>query len=53
MEDYYQTKVLTREDLARMLDDYYDERGWDLATGHPTAERLQAIGLAGYASETP
>jgi len=53
MEDYYQTKVLTREDLARMLDDYYDERGWDLAAGHPTAERLQAIGLAGYASETP
>ena len=41
------------EDLARMLDDYYDERGWDLATGHPTAKRLQAIGLADHASETP
>jgi aldehyde:ferredoxin oxidoreductase len=45
MEDYYQMKVLTRDDLARMLDDYYDERGWDIATGHPTPEKLDALGL--------
>jgi aldehyde:ferredoxin oxidoreductase len=50
MEDYYQTKVLGREDLARMLDDYYDERGWDPATGRPTDQRLQELGLRACAS---
>lgn len=45
MEDYCRTKVLTREDLARMLDDYYDERGWDVATGSPTEARLRELGL--------
>jgi len=49
MEDYFQTKALDRSDLARMLDDYYDEREWDIATGHPTAKRLQEIGLGDYA----
>jgi len=53
MKDYFETKVLSRDDLARMLDDYYDERGWDIATGHPTPERLRAIQLEIYAGETP
>jgi len=52
MEDYYQSKVLGREDLARMLDDYYDERGWDPATGRPTDQRLRELGLRACASET-
>ncbi len=46
MEDYYQTKILHREDLARMLDDYYEERGWDKTSGHPTPEKLSALGLS-------
>jgi len=45
MEDYYQTKTLDRDDLARMLDDYYEERGWDIATGHPTPDKLGSLGL--------
>jgi len=45
IEDYYQTKVLTRDDLAKILDDYYDERGWDPETGHPTEERLRSLGI--------
>ena len=49
MQDYYQTKVLDREDLARILDDYYDERGWNVGTGHPSERRLQEIGLGDYA----
>jgi aldehyde:ferredoxin oxidoreductase len=48
MEDYFQTKTLDRGDLARMLDDYYDERGWDVATGCPTAKSLAEIGLDSY-----
>jgi len=50
MEDYFRTKVLDRDDVARMLDDYYDERGWDVATGCPTATGLEEIGLGGYAA---
>jgi len=45
MEDYYQTKTLDRADLAHMLDDYYEERGWDIETGHPTPEKLTQLGL--------
>lgn len=52
MEDYFQTKVLTRDDLGRMLDDYYDERGWNVATGHPVGRRLREMGLAKYAADT-
>jgi aldehyde:ferredoxin oxidoreductase len=35
-------------DLARVLDDYYAERGWD-ENGIPTPERLEALGIAHYA----
>lgn len=45
IEDYYQTKVLTRDDLARILDDYYTERGWNPATGRPTDEKLRSLGI--------
>ena len=53
IQDYFQTKTLTKDDLARMLDDYYDERGWETATGHPTEARLRVMGLGSYASHTP
>ena len=45
MKDYFQTKTLTREDIEGLLDDYYDERGWDKETGCPTRETLSALGL--------
>jgi len=45
MQDYYQTKVLAKEDVDRLLDDYYEERGWDPRTGQPTTERLEQLGL--------
>lgn len=32
-------------DLARLLDEYYTLRGWDVSTGVPTPERLRALGL--------
>jgi aldehyde:ferredoxin oxidoreductase len=34
--------------LDKMLDDYYEIRGWDLITGIPTKEKLRELGL-GYA----
>ena len=45
MKDYFQTKTLTREDIMGLLDDYYNERGWDPKTGCPTRETLEALGL--------
>jgi len=37
-------KGLTREQIEQMLDDYYDERGWD-RRGNPTRELLEDLGL--------
>jgi len=51
MEDYYHTKVLTKQDTDRILDDYYEERGWDLQTGQPTASRLEGLGLKEFVAE--
>ena len=45
MMDYYKTKRLTREDLDHWLNDYYDERGWDIEKGIPTKEKLTELGL--------
>jgi aldehyde:ferredoxin oxidoreductase len=36
---------LPRQDLERMLDDYYELRGWDKKTGIPSAEKLKELGL--------
>jgi len=46
LTDYYRTKQLTREDFAHFLDEYYDERGWDIAKGIPTEEALARAGLS-------
>ena len=45
MKDYFQTKTLTRSDIEKLLDDYYDERGWDPNTGCPSRETLARLGL--------
>jgi aldehyde:ferredoxin oxidoreductase len=36
---------LRSEDYERLLDDYYEARGWDKKTGVPTPEKLKALGL--------
>jgi aldehyde:ferredoxin oxidoreductase len=42
--DYFGTP-LTKEDCEKLLDDYFDERGWDIETGIPTEETLRESGL--------
>ena len=32
-------------DLDPMLDEYYDARGWEIKTGHPTEQKLRQLGL--------
>jgi aldehyde:ferredoxin oxidoreductase len=36
---------LKREDYDRLLDEYYEARGWDKKTGIPTPEKLASLGL--------
>jgi len=50
LENCYRTKKLNPEDVERLLDDYYDERGWDIQTGRPTKEKLKELGLDTIAS---
>ncbi|MEX2725095.1 MAG: aldehyde ferredoxin oxidoreductase family protein [Candidatus Freyarchaeota archaeon] len=43
-KDYYMTKQYTKADVEKLIDDYYDERGWD-KNGIPTKEKLKELGL--------
>ncbi|MHA1709289.1 MAG: aldehyde ferredoxin oxidoreductase family protein [Candidatus Baldrarchaeia archaeon] len=45
MRDYYRRREISREDLEKMLDEYYEERGWDRKTGIPTLRKLSELGL--------
>jgi len=38
-------KRLSREDLENILDNYYEERGWDIEKGVPTKKKLVELGL--------
>lgn len=50
--DYYATDWLgrrvSRDDIHRWLDAYYDERGWDTKKRIPTKEKLRELGLAEF-----
>jgi aldehyde:ferredoxin oxidoreductase len=48
---HYFGAPISREGAEQMLDDYYDERGWDRQTGIPTAEKLASLGLASIADD--
>jgi aldehyde:ferredoxin oxidoreductase len=44
-------QLISREDLDKMLDEYYAERGWDAKTGVPTREKLTELRLEYVADE--
>lgn len=48
--DYFGT-ALSKEDCEKLLDDYYDERGWDIETGIPTEKTLKDFGLEDVAED--
>lgn len=50
LKDYFGLKELTREDFETMLDDYYDERGWDIKTSIPTKNKIIELGLDRFIS---
>lgn len=46
--DWFGRRV-TREDIDKTLDDYYEERGWDIRLGIPTQKKLSELGLEEFA----
>ncbi|MBW2284910.1 MAG: hypothetical protein JRF65_09960 [Deltaproteobacteria bacterium] len=46
-KDYASEKPLDRRAAERMIEDYYEEWGWDGKTGVPTAASLKELGLEG------
>ncbi|MFC1962273.1 aldehyde ferredoxin oxidoreductase C-terminal domain-containing protein, partial [Chloroflexota bacterium] len=44
-------EVATAEVLNRLLDEYYDDRGWDIKKGIPTRENLVELSLADIAAD--
>jgi aldehyde:ferredoxin oxidoreductase len=44
-------QTLSRSTMEKVLDDYYEARGWDKKSGTPTREKLNALGLADVAED--
>jgi aldehyde:ferredoxin oxidoreductase len=42
---------MDKEDVQKGMDMYYEEMGWDKATGAPPASTYQRLGLAKVAEE--
>ncbi|MFH1481332.1 MAG: aldehyde ferredoxin oxidoreductase N-terminal domain-containing protein [Pseudomonadota bacterium] len=50
LRDYFGTP-LSKKDCEALLEDYYDERGWDTETGTPTERTLLDMGLEDVAED--
>ncbi|MHA1706723.1 MAG: aldehyde ferredoxin oxidoreductase N-terminal domain-containing protein [Promethearchaeota archaeon] len=46
--DYYGTTLITPDIAKQLIDDYYDERGWDIKSGTPKKEKLISLELKEY-----
>ena len=46
--DFYGNVQITPKIANQLLDDYYDERGWDKITGIPLKSKLKELGLMKY-----
>jgi aldehyde:ferredoxin oxidoreductase len=44
-KSYVTEEPLSREEARQMIEDYYQEWGWDRRSGVPTTRRLEELGL--------
>jgi aldehyde:ferredoxin oxidoreductase len=44
-------QVISKEDLDKMLDEYYSDRGWNVKTGMPTRAKLAELSLSYVADD--
>ncbi|MFH1640255.1 MAG: aldehyde ferredoxin oxidoreductase N-terminal domain-containing protein [Chloroflexota bacterium] len=51
LQDYLKTHLLTPTDTKKMLDDYFNERGWSLKTSNPTRDKLISLGLEDFTDD--
>jgi aldehyde:ferredoxin oxidoreductase len=47
-KDFFGETMITPKIANQLLDDYYDERGWDKNTGQPSAETVESLDLSKY-----
>jgi aldehyde:ferredoxin oxidoreductase len=45
MKDYLSNKIMSESDVEMVLDDYYEERGWDIRDGNPQPDKLKELDL--------
>jgi aldehyde:ferredoxin oxidoreductase len=45
LRDYFGVGPVSQDDVERMLDAFYDEKGWEVSTGIPTLQKLRELGL--------
>ena len=43
----------TKEKWGKLLDEYYQDRGWDVKTGFPTKKKLTLLNLKEFAKDLP
>jgi aldehyde:ferredoxin oxidoreductase len=48
-----EVRTLSRERIDRMLDQYYELRGWNVRTGIPGKEKLAELQLDDLADDLP
>ena len=53
LTDYYRKKIYTRDDLEKLLDAYYEDRGWDIKRGIPRKEKLIELSLKEFVKDLP
>jgi len=51
LRNTFDNRILTAADLDQMIEDYYDERGWEVKRGIPTREKLISLGLENAAED--
>lgn len=45
LRNYWSGETLSQKDVEKLLDDYYEERGWLNSTGIPSSQKLVELGL--------
>ena len=45
LQDFFGTTIITPTIANQLLDDYYDERGWNVENGLPSQEKVKELGL--------
>ena len=48
IQDFFGEVKITPKIANQLLDDYYEERGWDKSNGLPTKSKIEELGLQNY-----